>query len=201
MQGFAVIDSQPGSSIVAIWHTTRVGGATVEHTNAVALDLDCDPDALQKAHSLTRDRAVLLTEGSTADRLPVEGQTLTVQDLDRLRTATREHQERISAAVEDYIQRTKKRTIVRANFAQAETRPRGDSPDTPTDRALHAANDLAIAWRRWLATDDERRRRTADGNGTSPWMMPPELGATELVELPPEFAARINVQPVDAFNA
>ena len=42
MQGFAVIDSQPDSSVVVVWHTTRVGATDVEHTNAVALDLDLE---------------------------------------------------------------------------------------------------------------------------------------------------------------
>lgn len=71
----------------------------------------------------------------------------------------------------------------------------------PTDRALSVANYLATAWRRWLKAEEERLRRTTDGNGTTPWMMPPELGSQELAELPIELASRAVPEPLEVFDA
>lgn len=202
VQGFAVVDSQPESPVVAIWHTTRVSGAAVEHTNAVAVDFGSDPAARRKAHALTRDRVVLLTPGSTIDLLPVSGDVMTSKDVDDLVAETTRHQDRILDAVNDYVRRTRKNTIVRPNFmTTAITSSSTQALVAPTERALSLANYLARAWRRWLLTDEERLRRTTDSNGISPWMMPPELGSQELAALPTEIATRAAVEPVEAFDA
>lgn len=202
MQGFAVIDSQPDSSVVVVWHTTRVGATDVEHTNAVALDLDLDPSAQRKVHSLTRDRVVLITDGSTVDRLPLAGVAMTTEDIDALVTETVRHQERILSAVEDYVRQTRKYAIVRPTFSVTPVVPAStEALKLPTDRALSVANYLATAWRRWLKAEEERLRRTTDGNGTTPWMMPPELGGQELAELPIELASRAVPEPLEVFDA
>lgn len=202
MQGFAVIDNQPDTSVVAIWHTTRVAATAVEHTNAVAVDLDLDPEARLKVHSLTRERVVLITDGSALTGLPVSQPVLTTMDIDGLVEETARHQERILSAVEDYVERTRKRAIVRPTFSTAPVVPPSSEPlQAPTERALAVANYLARGWRRWLIAEEERLKRTTDSNGKSPWMMPHELGDPACAELPAELAARAVPQPVEVFDA
>src|SRR5262245_13360693 len=92
MRGFAVIDNQPGSESLAVWITSHVAPQRAGNSNAVTIDRHNDPDALAKVRSLTRSHAVLLTDGSTVNSLPVEGDPLTVADIEALITETTEQQ-------------------------------------------------------------------------------------------------------------
>ena len=80
MRSVAIVDHRDGTTI-AVWITTRVSSLSVSNVNAVVVNTVSDPDAIEKVRLLTRDRAVLLTEGSSADGLPVEGRTLTILSL------------------------------------------------------------------------------------------------------------------------
>lgn len=184
MQGFAVIDNQPGSDVIAVWLTSRITSARAEHTNAVTLNVKNDPDAYGKVHSLTRLRAVVLTEGSTAKYLPVSGDVLKVADLDALLTETSEQQALIAEAVD-----TRKGNLVQPEFPPApEYSNFKPAEDTASQRAFQTANFLAHAWTAWLATDEQRRRRSA--------RMPESMRSTEVAEFPPSFGQRIHAQPL-----
>ena len=83
MRGIATIDRQPGSDSIAVWVTQR-SAVEVFNTNACEIDAAKDPSAAEKVRSLTRCCAVLLTDGSVIDGLPVEGGPLTTADIDNL---------------------------------------------------------------------------------------------------------------------
>lgn len=197
MRGIATIDRQPDSDSIAVWVTSQSEPLAARNTNAVVIDVD-DAEALMKVRSLTRCCAVLLTDGSVLDGLPVEGEPLTSADIDALVLATQAHQEAIHAAVVDYKQRRRSTTLVVPTFPRlpkaADFVP---SEDTPGQRAFATANYLGSAWTAWLKTDEERRRRTArPKSGETPYMMPDELNAPEVSPFPPRLGARLHEQPL-----
>jgi hypothetical protein len=199
MRGFVTIDNQPRSDTAAVWVTTQVGPHRAGHTNAVCVDKLSDPDASRKLRSLTRDYAVLLTEGSTLDALPIDGKPLSVADIEALVTETEDHQERITAAVGEYASTTtRSKSLASPTFLPSPV-PRDFAPqeDTVTARALQAANYVARAWTLWLATEEQRWRRTVQPRtNKTPWIMPDALNAPAVAAFPPEFAARVHAQPL-----
>lgn len=198
MRGFVTIDNQPSSETTAVWVTTQVEPHRAGHTNAVCVDKLSDPDASRKLRSLTRDYVVLLTEGSTLDALPIDGKPLSVVDIEALVTETEDHQERITAAVAEYASKTRSNSLAPPTFPPS-PRPRDFAPreDTVAARALQAANYVARAWTLWLATEEQRRRRTVQPRtNRTPWIMPDALNAPTVAALPPEFAARVHAQPL-----
>ncbi|GAB95324.1 hypothetical protein BJY21_003258 [Kineosphaera limosa] len=200
MQGFAVLDRQPASAVVVVWQTTRVAPSRAAHANAVSVDLDSDAEGLRKVHSLTRDFAVLATEGSDLRGLPLAARQLTSADLELLVRETTERRIAIQGAVRDYIARTRRRAAVVPTFPElisVATPCRG----TPVERTLRLANNLAQLWSQWLATDEERRRRTVDSRGVTPWMMPEGLDSPAHAIFPRQFGMLIEPQPWGAFSA
>lgn len=198
MRGFATIDNQPGSDTAAVWITVQIEAQRAGHANAVCVNKGSDSDAPRKLRSLTRGYAVLLTEGSALDGLPVQGKPLSVADVEALVAETEDHQERITAAAAEYATRTRNKSLVPPTFPPSPL-PSDYAPDqdTVTARALHTANYLARAWTAWLATDEQRRRRTTQPRtNKSPWMMPDDLNDPEVVVLPPGFSARAHAEPL-----
>lgn len=204
MRSVAIVDNRDGSTI-AVWITTRVSSLSVSNVNAVVVNTATDPGAIEKVRLLTRDRAVFLTEGSSADGLPVEGRPLTITDIATLIAETEALQQRILDAIAAFAVRPDPKTGQRpAKPRKIVSREIPVSPrqwdfkakeDVPAMRALAAANYLARAWSLWLETDDERRKRSLDVKGR-PWMMPPDLANPLIAELPCEFAARFHLQPL-----
>ena len=141
MRGFAVIDAQPGATNWAVWLTSQTGPAMVEHTNAVALD-QAASDFTSTLDSLLTCRHVLLTSGSDVDTLPVAR----FDDLTLFSDATAALHADILTAIAAYKRKTRN-----ANLAIPDMPPaRAYAPatnDTPTGRALAAANHLRRLWR------------------------------------------------------
>lgn len=74
---------------------------------------------------------------------------------------------------------------------------KADSRDKPEFRALAVANYVAAVWSSWLATDEQRVRRTAEPRtGKRPWIMPEELGSPVLAAFPSEFASLVTPEPL-----
>lgn len=194
MRGIATVDRQPDSDSVAVWITSRISLLEAGNTNAVVVDLINDSHAMDKLRNLVHNCAVVLTDGSVLDGLPVRAKPLTVGDIASLVTETESRQRQILAAVEDYKSRTKSRSIVSPAFP-ASPAPSDFTPaeDTAAQRALAAANYLVQAWGLWLRTDEERRRRIVQPRtGTSPWIMPGDLGQPTVADFPAGFAERLH---------
>lgn len=198
MRGFATIDNQPGSELVAVWITALVERQRAGHTNAVCVDKVSDPDAPRKLRSLTRGYAVLLTEGSTLDALPIEGKPLSVADIEALVSETEDHQDRITAAVAEHAAKTRNKSLVPPVFSPSPMPADfGVDEETATSRALKTANYAARAWTGWLATDEQRRRRTIQPRtDKTPWIMPEDLNDPTVAVFPPGFATHIHSQPL-----
>ncbi|WP_156464703.1 hypothetical protein [Aeromicrobium sp. Root495] len=171
MLGFATVDNQTESSVVAIWLTSQTSPTAATHTNAVRVELREDPDAFEKVHALTRDRILLLTDGSAIDGLPLEGYALKIDDLEHLAAATESLRLEVGVSVRP---------------AREMNRP---AEDTPTLRALESANYLAGLWSDWLEADNARRKRWAKHEPREP------------EAFPAEFIKGLDPQPVRAFNA
>ena len=192
MLGFAIVDRQPNAGTTAVWLTSREG-ARVSHTNAVLIAHDDDRhDA--KVRALTADRVVVLTDGTTP---PLDFvQALDVSEFDELIDETVAHQQRISQAIADYKTRTRNKNLVTPNFP-AEPKLSAPKHDEPASRALSVADYVAGVWMAWLLSDEQRLRRTTDPRtGTTPWIMPEELGDPGLAAFPPEFAGRVKPEPL-----
>lgn len=166
--------------------------------NAVSIDLAKDPDASAKVRSLTRSHVVLVTDGTTLDGLPVDGELLTVEDLTDLIAETEEQQTLILEAVDAYASRTRNRSLVPPEFLPSPKREAFQpAEDTPTQRAFQTANYLAQAWTAWLTTDEQRRRRSIQPRtNETPWIMPVDMSSSEVAPLPPAFAKRTRAQPL-----
>lgn len=200
MRGIATIERQPGDDALFIWLTKRVRPLYADHTNALRIDLVADPQATKKVHAMTRECAVLVTEGSTLDGLVVEGQPvfatgftpLSVVDLDALVAAADAHQQVIIDAITAY------KKVTRSAGLQYPTFPkRPSAADFPpadesgSQRALSVANYAARAWRYWLNTDEERRRRTVQPRtNMTPWIMPEALNDPDIAPVPESLANR-----------
>lgn len=197
MRGIATIDRQPDSDNIAIWVTSRTD-MQAGHTNAVTIDLTADPRAMDKVRSLTRCSAVLLTEGSTADGLPIDGEPLTSADVEALVTEIEAQRVAITDAVQEYKRRSRSKTLTEPEF---QSLPSPDSfhpkDDTAKSRAFALANLLQKLWTEWLRTDEERKRRTVQPRtGKTPWVMPEHLNAPTVPDFPAKFAERVHEQPL-----
>ncbi|WP_454196045.1 hypothetical protein [Nocardia sp. Marseille-Q1738] len=193
MLGFAIVDRQLAADATAVWHTCHGEGVLVSHTNAVVISHD-DERHDAKVRALTIDRSVVLTHGTTPPLAFVHA--LGLDAFDRLIDETTAHQRLISDAVADYAARTRNRNLVMPDFPVA-PKLTVDERDEPVYRALSAANYVANVWTAWLATDQQRVRRTVDPRtGVNPWIMPEELASPVLAEFPPEFAKRVEPESV-----
>ncbi len=198
MRGIAVIDRQPDAAAVALWITSRGIGLDVANVNAVVIDSGLDAQAIEKIRSLTRCRAVLVTNGTVLDGLPITGKPLREADLGMLLVEITEHQQRITDAVKAYKARSRSKTLTEPAFPDP---PKAESllpdEDTALQRAFVLANYLGRVWESWLKTDDERRRRIVQPkSGTTPWVMPDDMNDQMTPDFPPGFAARVIEQPL-----
>lgn len=201
MRGIAVIDRQPGASTIAVWVVSRGLGVEVSNVNAVVIDTEADPDATSKVHSLTRCCAVLVTDGSTLDGLPIDGEPLRVADLNAMLSETAEHQARITDAVRAYKRDTGSANLTEPNFAPQSSQDQfTPSDDSPAQRSFALANFAGRVWASWLKTDEERRRRTVQPKtNITPWIMPLDMNGQTTPDFPPRFTSRVIEQPlVDA---
>lgn len=198
MRGIAVLDRQPGSDAVAVWITSRGLGVGPANVNAVVLDLASDSDAIEKVRSLTRCCAVLATNGTTLEGLPIEGEPLTEAALDTLLAEISEHQHRITDAVKAFKTQTGSRTLAEPLFPPAPNAANfAPDEDTASRRAFMLANYVGRVWGSWLKTDEERRKRTVQPKtGTTPWIMPEDMNEQSAPDFPPMFAARVIEQPL-----
>lgn len=205
MRSIATIDRPEGEDRIAVWITSRRGERTVAHGNAIVVDLAQDPHAAEQVHAITRQCALLLTDGTDLERVPLAGTALDLAALDDLVAETLAHQARILDAIDQYAVRPDPLTGKAPRTPRPILRPAlPDAPhraafqpfaDTPAQRALAVANYLARVWTMWLATDEARRSRCTGPQGESPWMMPDELSSPVIATFPPRFAARLDVQP------
>ncbi len=196
MRAFSVIDNQPEAETVAVWVTSRGFGTEPTHANAVVIDKAADPDAAEKVRSLTRMNLVLLTEGSTAEGLPVEGDVLTTADIDLLVRETETLQEAIRTGVARYQKETG-RSVAFVEFPRSPGRQ--DFPlqgPQARDRAFQTANYLLKAWKAWLVTEAERQHRSINPRSkTTPWMLPEDLSSPTMALLPTALTDRAQPQP------
>lgn len=192
MLGFAIVDRQPTADSTAVWLTCHIEGSRVNHTNAVVIAHD-DERHDAKVWALTADRAVVLTDGTTPP-LPFV-HALNVDAFDGLINATSAHQRRIADAVA--AAQSSKRKLASPDFPRTVPKLMVDERDEPAYRALSLANYVARVWEAWLATDEQRVRRTIDPKtGKPPWIMPEELGDPMLAEFPSEFAEIAKPEPI-----
>jgi len=203
MLGFAIIDHRSCANVVAVWLTSRITATAVYHTNAVTIDLNADPNVLKKVHALTRDRLVVMTDGSTTDRLPINTDTMTVKDINSVVTETTDRQTRIVKAINNYAEETGNHSLVRPIFSDPVSfEALADPESSATKRALHTANYVARVWNRWLKTDAERQSRTQHPQTkATPWIMPDELNNRVIEELPAGLTERYRPQPLKAYGA
>jgi hypothetical protein len=197
MRGITVIDRQAGAAQIAVWVTSR-NGAQASNTNAVVIDADGDPDAIEKVRSLTRCCAVLATDGTTLHGLPIEGKPLSVADVAVLLDEIEAQQGRILQAITDYKRRTRSKTLIEPTFPARPAREDfTPSEDTASQRAFTTANFVGRAWSTWLRTDEERRRRTEQPKtGKTPWIMPEDMNSAAVPDFPEQFATRLHEQPL-----
>lgn len=152
--------------------------------------------AVEKVRSLTRCCAVLATDGTTLDGLPIDGEPLSVADVAVLLDEVEAQQARILEAIIDYKRRTRSKALIEPTFparpAHEDVTP---SEDTASQRAFTTANLVGRAWSTWLKTDEERRRRTVQPKtGKTPWIMPEEMNSAAVPDFPEQFAARLHEQ-------
>jgi hypothetical protein len=194
MLGFAIVDRQPTADATAVWLTCHIEGSRVNHTNAVVIAHD-DERHDAKVRALTIDRAVVLTDGTTAPIPFVHA--LGVHAFDDLVDETSAHRQLIADAVADYAKRTNNQNLVTPDFPKAVPTLTVDERDEPAYRALSVANYVARVWEAWLATDEQRVRRTINPRTKKPpWIMPKELGDPVLAVFPPKFAELARPEPM-----
>jgi hypothetical protein len=194
MLGFAIVDRQPEADLTAVWLTCRLEGSRVNHTNAVVIAHDDDKHDV-KVWNLTADRAVVLTDGT---KPPIKFKhPLAIDALTGLIDETFVLQQRIIEAVADYAKRTKNKNLVAPVFPRTRAELKPDGRDEPAYRALSAANYVRDAWAAWLATEEQRVRRTTNSRtGEPPGIMPEEMGSTVLADFPPEFGQIVLPEPL-----
>jgi hypothetical protein len=194
MLGFAIVDMQPTAKATAVWLTCHLDGSRVNHTNAVVIPHDDDRHDL-KVWNLTADRAVVLTDGTAAPIMFKH--SLAVDAFDGLLDETSVYQRRIIDAVADYAKRSKNKNLVAPAFVTNRAELKPDGRDEPAYRALSAANYVRDAWAAWLATDEQRVRRTINPRtGEPPWIMPEDMGSTTVADFPPEFGQLVVPEPL-----
>lgn len=194
MRGIAIIDCRPAGRSIAVWCTSRSPRlpTLAANVNAHSIEVGVGDDSRQIVRSLTRCRAVLATDGSDLDGLPIEGRVLRPDDLVHFASEIEERRCAILAAIEDADARNGTK-LVRPVFAKLPTPDRFEpTDDAPVPRAFALAEHLRALWIAWLLTDTERQRRV----GRTPSVMPPELSDPEVPDFPDGFAARLTEQPL-----
>lgn len=120
---------------------------------------------------------------------------LGVDAFDRLVDETLAYRRRIAEAVA--AARTPKRNLVMPDFPRMVPKLAVDGRNESQFRALSVANYVAAVWGFWLATDEQRVRRTINPKtGESLEIMSEELGAPVLAQFPPEFAELVKPEPL-----
>ncbi len=194
MLGFAIVDAQPSANATAVWLTSRLEGSRVGHTNAVVIQRD-ERRHESKVWNLTADRAVVLTTG-TAPPIPF-AHSITLELFETLLDEAAAYQERITEAVAAYAKRTKNKNLTAPNFVNRRPQLNRDDRDEPSYRALAAANYVRDSWTAWLATDEQRVRRTMNPRtGKPPWIMADDLGDPTLADFPPGFGQLVRPEPL-----
>jgi len=203
MLGFATVDHQHRDNIVAVWLTSRITATSADHTNAVAIRLDSDFNALKKVHALSRDRIVVMTDGSTSDGLPIDAKTMTLTDVSSIDSETVERQTLIIKAIDDFAEKNANHNLVHPVFSDpVSLQTFAVSAASATGRALQAANYIARVWSSWLKTDAERLSRTQHPQTKiTPWIMPEALNSRSIEELPTDLTERFRPQPLEAYGA
>ncbi|MEV0342213.1 hypothetical protein AB0H49_24620 [Nocardia sp. NPDC050713] len=172
--------------------TSRTDNNFVRNTNAVVIRHD-DPDYLDKVRSLTRERSVVLTDGTEP---PVTfAHAVRIDAFDDLIEQTTRRQESICAAISDYARRKRTELVVpRFLPVPALTTLERNEPQL---RALSVANYIGAVWTAWLFTEDQRLRRTVSPRTQeTPWIMPAELNSPTIAVLPADFADRVKPEPL-----
>jgi hypothetical protein len=138
---------------------------------------------------------VVLTDGT---KPPITFKhPLAIDALTGLIDETSAYQQRIIEAVADYAKRTKNKNLVAPIFARDRAELKPDGRHEPAYRALSAANYVRDAWAAWLATEEQRVRRTINPRtGKPPGIMPEEMGSTTLADFPPEFGKLVLPEPL-----
>jgi len=197
VRGIATIERHTVHGTFAIWVTNRSGSSLeAANTNAVVIEGD-DPLAWEKARSLTRCCAVLITPSTTLDGLPVAGTPLVLDDIFDLLQEIEKHQRRILDIVADY-NRSRRTSLVPPDLPALPSHI-DLAPPAPKvgGMALSVANFVGRGWSAWLKTDEQRRRRTVQPKtGTTPWVMPEDMNGAAVPDFPPGFAERLYVQPL-----
>lgn len=195
MRWIATVDRQRGAEEVAVWVTSNTPGDRAMNVNAVVMNFH-DPDTIGKFGSLTRGRVLLLTDGTSLEGLPFEGEPISAADLERLLDEVSDHQAAVLSAIADYKNRTKSRSLVDPMFPSRPSRDRfAQVEDSPPARAIALANFAGAAWTAWLQTDAERIKRTVQPKtGLTPWIMPADACDQETPDFPPEFSATLEAK-------
>ncbi len=189
MRGFAVIDLQPDDAQIAVWIVSKSEPAGAGNSNAVVLGRGV-PEVPSAVRSLTRLQAVVVTEGSTVDGLPVDGAPLTTKDLQDLLEETSHVREEV-LRVARFLRRKPPAFLPLPNPGFFRI-----SDDTAAQRALQTANFLGRAWSAWLDTDQHRRRYRADSKVKAAGLLSADLDDAEPMILPPGFQSRVIAQPL-----
>lgn len=184
MQAFAVIDNRQDNDKVAVWIVSKQPPAGAGNTNAVVMDRT-DSKVQGAVRSLTRSGAILVTEGSSLDGLPVDGRALTMTDVSDLIEETSKVREHILDLVR-YLRRKPPTFVPMPSLDHIQP-----AEDTPTQRALQTANFLARVWTAWLDTDQQRRRYAADPKTKDFGRLPDDLSGPQALDFPPGFAHRV----------
>ena len=177
-----------------MWCTSRSPrlSTLAVNVNAHSIELGTGDDAREIVRSLTRCRAVLATDGSDLESLPIDGKPLRPDDLIEFALEIEERRRAILAVIDDADIRNGTK-LVRPVFAELPTPDRFDpTEDAPVPRAFALAEHLRALWIAWLHTDTERQRRL----GRTSLVMPPELSDPEVPDFPGRFAARLTEQPL-----
>lgn len=194
MRGIAIIDCRPAGHGMAVWCTSRSPRlpTLAVNVNAHSIEVGASDDSREIVRSLTRCRAVLATDGSDLEGLPIEGRALRPNDLVDFASEIEERRCAILAAIDDADARNGTK-LVRPDFAELPTPDRFEpTEDAPVPRAFALAEHLRALWIAWLLTDTERQRRV----GRTSLAMPPELSDPEVPDFPDGFAARLIEQPL-----
>ena len=151
-----------------------------------------DSEAISTVRSLTRCRAVMATDGSGLENLPIEGEPLRPRALADLAAEIEDRRREILKVIDDANDRNAT-NLVRPAFAELPTADRFvPTEDAPVSRAFALAEHLRALWTAWLVTDTERQKRL----GRASLNMPPELTHPEVPDFPARFAARLTEQPL-----
>jgi hypothetical protein len=190
MRGFTVIDNRSDDDQIAVWVVSRVSPTAAGNSNAVSMVRSHDAAVQRAVRSLTRNQAILVTEGSTLDGLPVDSKALTVADVRDLIDETSAIREQILSLVQ-YLRR---KPPIFVSIPDAERfHP---TEHTAQQRAPQAANLLGRVWTAWLDTDLRRRAYSADPRAADFGRLSGGLSSLDPMLFPPSFGSRIHAEPL-----